>query len=202
MEPMTPQILIPGAGLPYQDGDTLDHRAPLAFTLSGVLDAAACAALIARIEALGPSAAPITTVAGPVMRAEVRNNERVMFDDVALAAALFDRVAAALPATVCGLRACGVNERFRGYRYTPGQRFAPHYDGAFVRDARERSQLTFMIYLNDGFTGGATTFLDWGVRAIPRTGDALLFQHYLLHEGSEVERGTKYVLRSDVMFRA
>jgi hypothetical protein len=30
---------------------------------------------------------------------------------------------------------------------------------------------------------------------------ALLFQHQLLHEGSEVTSGVKYVVRSDVMYR-
>jgi hypothetical protein len=39
-------------------------------------------------------------------------------------------------------------------------------------------------------------------RAIdPKPGRALLFQHFLLHEGSAVTRGVKYVMRSDVMYR-
>ena len=48
----------------------------------------------------------------------------------------------------------GANERFRCYRYKPGQKFAAHYDGAFERDETERSLLTFMVYLNDDFEGG------------------------------------------------
>ncbi len=195
------RVLVPGRGRPYIDGDSLDLSQPLAFTIDDVLSAAECAALIDRIESLGPSAAPITTAAGFVMRPDIRNNARVMLDDVVLAATLFDRIAAQLPSPLCDLRPVGANERFRCYRYLPGQRFAPHYDGAFERNDHERSLLTYIVYLNEGFEGGETGFLDFDVTAVPRTGSALLFQHQMLHEGVSVRAGTKYVLRSDVMYR-
>jgi predicted 2-oxoglutarate/Fe(II)-dependent dioxygenase YbiX len=195
------QVLVPGSGRGYLDGDSLDHGAPIAFTLGGVLTRDECATLVARIDAANPEVAPITTSAGFVMRPDIRNNERAIIDDVALARELFGRVAAALPSPLCGMTPVGANERFRCYRYQPGQRFAAHYDGAFHRDEHERSLLTFMVYLNEGFEGGHTEFLDFGVSAVPRTGSALLFQHQVLHEGCEVVSGTKYVLRSDVMYR-
>jgi prolyl 4-hydroxylase len=196
------EILAPGSGRRYYPDDDLDHGAPLVFTIADVIGAAECAALITRIEQLGPAAAPITTPYGFAMRPDIRNNMRVMFDDVALAAELFARLASELPARLCDRRAVGVNERFRCYRYEPGQRFAPHYDGAYTRSATERSELTLMVYLNEGFDGGTTAFHDLGVEATPRTGAALLFQHRLLHEGCVVRAGTKYVLRSDVMYAA
>ena len=71
----------------------------------------------------------------------------------------------------------GANERLRCYRYAPGQRFAPHHDGSFFRSDDERSLLTFMIYLNEGFEGGETALLDLERVIVPRTGMALLFQH-------------------------
>lgn len=194
------QVIVPGSGRRYLDGDSLDQSAPLVFSIADVWPADACAAMIARIEALGPSDAPITTAAGFVMRPDIRNNTRVMFDDVALAQALFARIGAALPAQLAGRRPVGVNERFRCYRYEPGQRFAPHFDGAYQRSGTECSELTLMVYLNDAFTGGKTAFHDHGVEVTPRTGDALLFQHRLLHEGCVVVSGAKYVLRSDVMY--
>ncbi len=165
---MQAEILIPGFARPYVDGDRLDGSAPLAAVVDAFATADECAALIARIEALGPAAAPVSTVRGAVMRPDVRNNARVMFDDTDLAARLFARLAAHVPARLCGRRAVGLNERFRGYRYTPGQRFAPHYDGAFVRDADEASLLTLLVYLDDGCAGGATAFLDHGVAISPR----------------------------------
>ena len=193
------QVLIPGSGRRYQGGDSLDQSAPLVFTIADVLSAAECAAMIAQIEALGPAAAPVSMAAGAVMRPDLRNNQRVMFDDVALAARLFERLAPVLPA-VAATRPVGANERFRGYKYARAERFAPHRDGCFVRNADERSELTLMVYLNEGFRGGTTRFLDFEVDVVPRTGSALLFQHGLLHEGSPVEHGLKYVLRSDVMY--
>lgn len=199
---MTMKILVPGGSRQYLHGDSIDHAAPLVFSVDGVLEPAECADLIARIERLGPAAAPISFPGGFVMRPDIRNNTRVMFDDVALAADLFARLAAAIPARLHDRRPVGANERFRCYRYAPGERFASHYDGAFQRSAAERSELTLMVYLNDGFEGGTTAFLDFGVEVTPRTGSALLFQHRLLHEGCAVRSGVKYVLRSDVMYLA
>lgn len=64
----------------------------------------------------------------------------------------------------------------------------------------ECSERTFMIYLNDDFTGGQTAFYEFDVDVAPRLGMALVFQHRLLHEGCTVRSGVKYVLRSDVMY--
>lgn len=194
------QVVIPGTDRPYLDGDSLDLSAPLVFTVPDVLPADECRALIARLEEAGFDDAPISTIAGPVMRKDVRNNTRVMFDHHELAARLYARVEAVLP-VVCNTRPVGANERFRAYRYEPGQRFAPHLDGCFRRSAHERSELTLMVYLNDGFGGGATRFLDYEIDVVPKTGMALLFQHRILHEGCEVTSGIKYALRSDVMYR-
>jgi predicted 2-oxoglutarate/Fe(II)-dependent dioxygenase YbiX len=99
------------------------------------------------------------------------------------------------------MKPVGANERFRCYRYDVDQRFAPHYDGAFVRNDDERSLLTFMVYLNEDFRGGETHFHDFDVRVTPKTGMALLFQHHQTHEGRYVNAGVKYALRTDVMYR-
>ncbi|UOQ55710.1 2OG-Fe(II) oxygenase [Hymenobacter cellulosivorans] len=89
---------------------------------------------------------------------------------------------------------------FRFYRYQCGHQFRGHYDGSYVRSATEASRLTFMVYLNDNFQGGDTTFHD--LRIQPRQGMVLLFLHSLSHAGREVTQGVKYVLRSDVMYCA
>jgi prolyl 4-hydroxylase len=167
------------------------------FTLPRLLSAAECEAMIAMGEARGFAPAPVTTAAGFQMRPDIRNNTRVMVDDVALAALVWERVAPAL-ADQPGV--LGVNERFRFYRYTPGQAFRWHFDGSFRRNAVEASRLTLMIYLNEGFRGGATEFED-ADPVVPETGMALVFTHGLRHQGAPVLHGTKYVLRTDVMFR-
>lgn len=157
-----------------------------------------CAELIAWTETLGYEAAPITTNYGFEMRPDIRNNTRVIVDDVDRAAWLWERLRPHAPPVFAGRAAVGLNERFRFYRYDPGERFAPHRDGAFRRANGEQSRLTFMIYLNEGFDGGETNFDDASIT--PRTGLALMFDHDLHHEGAAVRSGRKYVLRSDVMY--
>jgi hypothetical protein len=187
-------------------------RPPFARVVEGFLDDDGCRALLERITALEPAAAPVTTMRGAVMRPDIRNNERVMFDDVALAAALFARARSFLPATLFGeprttqtsgdaWEAVGLNERFRGYRYRPGQRFTPHFDGCFARSPDEQSAITWLLYLDEACAGGETRLLDFGVVVRPRRGTLFLFDHYVLHEGAEVLSGVKHVLRSDVMYR-
>lgn len=93
----------------------------------------------------------------------------------------------------------GLNERFRFYRYDPGQAFRWHTDGWHRRSERERSFHSVLLYLNGGFVGGATEFSP-GSPVIPAAGRALLFDHRLMHQGAPVREGRKYVLRTDLMF--
>lgn len=183
------------------------HKDPILrdriFTVSSVFDHAECSDWIALAEKIGFAAAPISTGVGFLMAPEVRNNTRVMFDDRRRASALWERLAPFLPATRDQCSAVGLNERLRIYRYEPKQYFRWHSDGAFVRDRFERSLLTLMIYLNDDFSGGSTEFdtREGDFEIVPRRGMALLFEHPLRHQGASVRQGTKYVLRTDVMYR-
>ena len=98
-----------------------------------------------------------------------------------------------------GREVVGFDDRFRFYRYDIGQQFDWHYDGPFTRPNGERSRLTFMIYLNDDFEGGQTSFKNCTI--VPKTGLALLFIPQIRHKGEPVTKGRKYVLRTDVMYR-
>jgi len=179
----------------------LDRNRSYIFTVRDVLSPGECETQINRIEGLKPETAPINTVRGTRVKLNVRNNERVIFDDQEFAGLLLQRVRDCVPGDIHGMRLAGVNERFRGYRYKPGMRFAPHADGAFYRNEDEQSWYTFMVYLNDGFDGGHTTFLvEPEVSIKPERGMALFFQHPLIHEGSVVHSGVKYVLRTDLMY--
>jgi predicted 2-oxoglutarate/Fe(II)-dependent dioxygenase YbiX len=180
----------------------LDLSHKLVWTLDNVLSLDECATLIREFEARNPVLATVNTGRRPEgeYRTEVRNNSRVIHDDPALAQKLFERVRPGLPEQLSGLHLKGANERFRFYRYEPGQYFKPHYDGAFRRSPSESSLLTFMIYLNGDFDGGETNFLDLGHSIKPRAGLAILFQHHVLHESATLLRGRKYALRSDIMY--
>ena len=120
----------------------------------------------------------------------------------------------------------GINRRWRCYKYDGGNVYRPHVDGAwpgsgivndeYVYDmyGDRWSRLTFILYFNEDFEGGATTFFTpaseefgslttTGVR--PRMGSVLCFPHgdtagSLVHEGSAVETGTKYIARTDVLY--
>lgn len=172
-------------------------------TVRGLFTPDECAALVRAAEDIGFGDAPVTTGRGFVMMPEVRNNTRVMLDDRARAAALWQRLAPWVPLERAGGAAVGLNERLRYYRYAPGQYFRWHRDGAFYREERERSLLTAMVYLNDDFEGGSTDF-DVGDETLsvkPERGLVLLFEHRLRHQGAPVVQGRKYVLRTDVMYR-
>jgi hypothetical protein len=170
------------------------------FTIAGVLSSDECRAYIEWTEGLGYETAPVSLAGGAVVRPDIRNNARVMVDSPERAEQLWSRLSADVPAVVEGRRAVGLNERLRFYRYGPGQRFAPHTDGCHRRPSGEESLFTLMIYLNGGARGGETRFEN--VSVTPEPGLALVFDHYLLHEGALVEEGQKYVLRSDVMYGA
>jgi prolyl 4-hydroxylase len=168
------------------------------FTIDAVLSPAECRELIERVERAGFDIATINAWEGPRVDTKVRNNDRVILDDVAMANDLWRRVRERIPPLRDGRQVRGLNERFRFYRYQPGQKFAWHSDGPFRRENGETSLLTFMIYLNDGYRGGATRF-EW-TEVLGQEGMALVFDHGLIHEGAELSEGVKYVLRSDVMY--
>lgn len=170
-----------------------------AFTVTDFFTSGECDAHIALAESIGFSDAPINSMLGPQVRKDVRNNTRVMLDDGAKANELWTRIRDYVPLRFGNWLACGVNERLRFYRYEVGQQFDWHYDGCFERENGERSQLTFMVYLNEGFQGGETSLEHIDVK--PQEGMALLFVHQIRHKGQPVLEGRKYVLRTDVMYQ-
>ena len=148
---------------------------------------------------------------------------------------LWGRISPCLPASMPdGRKARGLNRRFRVYRYVPGAEYRAHIDGAwppsgiqpatatspekYIYDAsppdkKQSSLFTFLIYLNDDFEGGETTFFVPAARegvlnayaVRPVMGAVAIFPHgdsrgALLHEGTGVRKGAKYVIRTEVEF--
>jgi hypothetical protein len=130
---------------------------------------------------------------------QIRNNNRVLYKDFGLAKELWIELEPYAPKTIGKSQAVGLNELFRFYKYQHGQQFRKHRDQSYIRNSQEASYYTFMIYLNDNFTGGDTTFDHLSVK--PKEGSALVFYHYLEHTGTEVLECTKYVLRTDIMYK-
>jgi WD40 repeat protein len=144
-----------------------------------------------------------------------RNNQRIVFEDGALARQLSDRLRTRLGGDLefPDAQFLGINPRWRGCRYNVGERFNLHQDGVFHVDHETRSRLTFMIYLDDAsdFCGGDTEFYEGGpgtpgaqqliARVRPQLGALIVFDHALWHAGAEVSAGMKHILRSDLLYR-
>lgn len=161
-----------------------------------------CKGFIELSEKLGYGESPIRTKGGgEVMNKEIRDNDRVIWDNHQLAAQLYELVKDLLPQNVDGWEPIGLNERFRFYRYKDGQQFKPHVDGAFKRTDEEQSRITLLIYLNENFIGGNTTLVLEEQEIIPKIGKLFLFEHKIMHCGRPVDTGTKYVFRTDVMYK-
>lgn len=158
-----------------------------------------CQELIHKSETKGYEPATIMTDLGPRVIDHIRNNERVLFKDLELAKTIWLEISSVVPAQFGNSRAVEINELFRFYRYRPGQEFKKHRDGSFIRNAKEASYYTILIYLNDDFKGGETTFGNIVIN--PKQGSLLIFNHQLEHAGNPVTEGIKYVLRSDVMYK-
>lgn len=147
-----------------------------------------------------------------------RWNDRFMSDDVDLAAFLWERVRAFVPKSLEMFdrkwEVDYMNTRFRFCKYTGGKDhyFGAHTDGMYQLDNDHTSLLTCMFYLNSGdeFEGGLTNFIEYGTRKLkcsvkPEPGLCLIFRQVDLrtyHEGTMVTRGCKYILRTDIMFKA
>ena len=87
-----------------------------------------------------------------------------------------------------------------------------HFDATYRRKDGGISFFTLHLYLNEAdegsmLEGGATSFhsLDWSglhFDVNPKAGRVLLFQQKgLLHSGSDVTRGVKFTMRTDVMYK-
>ncbi|KAJ7740737.1 hypothetical protein DFH07DRAFT_838950 [Mycena maculata] len=184
--------------------------------LDDIFSPAECKSFVKFIDSLPLELTP------PKKRGEAeRHNHRYSITSVEFAKRLYAVFAPHLPPFLPSRAGKGAtaraahsfNSNIRVYKYTPLQHFGPHYDDD-CRDAmtRAKSEWTLLLYLTgyeDGVEGGETLFYQDGkggkevIKAPLTRGTALLHRHgqeCMLHEGSPVLRGVKYVLRSDVMF--
>ena len=177
---------------------TYTKHTDLIWTIAEFLSIKECEELIYLSESSGYEEAKVSLPSGAKMMKGLRNNDRLMYKDEELAGRLWEKLKPYCPSSINDVVAVGLNEMFRCYRYEKGQRFKRHIDGRFKKDSKTESRITFMVYLNEGYEGGETTFDE--VNIIPRTGTALCFIHEQKHESVPLVSGIKYVLRSDIMY--
>jgi hypothetical protein len=160
-----------------------------------------CKGFITFSEKEGYSESLIRSKDGEVVNKSIRDNDRVIWDNPQCAGHLWDLVKDMVPSDIDGYEPIGLNDRFRFYRYKDGQQFKPHVDAPYKKSESELSKLTLLIYLNEDFEGGATTLVLEGEDIKPKEGMLFLFEQKIMHCGRPVTTGTKYVLRTDVMYR-
>jgi prolyl 4-hydroxylase len=174
-----------------------------------------CQWLIARAASGGLQRAKVYRSSSTAQVAETRTNREMSFTifnaDVVLSL-IRDRISAAVGAPVSHF------EIAKLLHYSPGEQFALHADFIEAKTpelahelaARGQRSATFLIYLNDGYEGGATQFprLSWQYRG--GRGDALLFSNVdasgapdydTIHAGMPPTSGEKWVLSQWVRTR-
>jgi hypothetical protein len=207
------------------------HKHPVVPNLSlikDVLSPEECKSIIAATESVGYL--PDAPIRDDGAEASILAHNVCWVVDQAFHDILWERVRPHLPSQIVGKKARGINRRFRVYRYVPGAEYRCHIDGAWPPsgidpvtrkyqydssppEARQSSLFTFLIYLNDEFEGGETTFFVPSVRegvmnaypVKPIMGGVAVFPHgeakgALLHEGTGVRKGAKYIIRTDVEY--
>lgn len=192
---------------------------PRAFQLRNLLTRDEARQFIAVAEGLGFHAdAPL---AQPAYLRRNQNVNWVVSD--AIVERLWQRASPAVPDTVGGVAPDGLNARFRFYRYGEGDFFMRHEDVSWPGsrvvndtliddvDPTLRSHYSFIVVLNDDFDGGATQFEVerdglGSVDVRTPTGAALCFPHgthpeQCVHCSTPITRGTKYIIRTDLLFK-
>lgn len=76
-------------------------------------------------------------------------------------------------------------------RYGIGGIFIPHVDSNKLKPYRA---FTVILYLNDDFDGGETSFPTINHSVKPSTGRVLIFPSHMLHGGEAVTRGEKHII--------
>jgi predicted 2-oxoglutarate/Fe(II)-dependent dioxygenase YbiX len=197
---------------------------PAAFQLLNVLSSSECDQVIELSESLGYL--PDAAVSLP--RSVRHNYSLTWVTDDLTTDIIWQRCQQLMnvnPENFANKLALGLNGRFRFYRYQSGDYFSPHTDGSWpgskiidrqlVTNAfSDRwSQLTFLLFLSDDYEGGRTQFYlpsnNQGEATVinVRTpiGGVLCFPHgmhplHCLHGSEAIVSGSKYIIRSDVLF--
>ena len=120
-----------------------------------------------------------------------------------------------------------IYDKMRIYKYDPNEVFPEHIDYKVKRNLKvkgkeyvQQSFLSILVYLNEDFTGGETGYWpdhngihcrflrnvekqsckkDHQVIITPEIGKLVIQDQNILHEGLPTSKGTKYLLRTDII---
>jgi hypothetical protein len=175
------------------------------FVIENVLTPEEAKWIVERGENLGFEPATVYSVEldDNVIRKDIRDNFRILEQFPALAKRVFEAVKHLLPQEIDNKKVKCFFHLFRYYKYNVGNNFAPHVDHTVYDEALDgtESRFTFILYLNEEFEGGQTGFPKLDFQIQPKVGSALAFRHENEHTGMGVTKGTKYVIRTDLMYQ-
>jgi prolyl 4-hydroxylase len=171
---------------------------PAIFTFSAFLSQAECAYLIELALPRLQPAAVIHPETGALIHDPVRSATGTGFPFVAE-----DPVLHAINRRLARATATSYEqgEPLQVLSYEPGQEYKLHSD-ALPQDSNQRVA-TFLVYLNDDYVGGETSFPDLNLRVRGQTGDGLMFRNvdaqgrphpHGRHAGLPVAKGRKMLL--------
>lgn len=172
-------------------------RSPNVWRVEGFLTPAECRHVA---EVAAPLLEPAMVI-DPISRRTVANPIRTS-DGGAIGPTREDLVIRAINHRIASLSETHVEnaEPLTVLRYGVGQQYRPHVDT--LPGARNQRVRTVLIYLNQGYGGGATRFIANGLTINSNTGDAVMFDNVLpdgspdmssQHAGEPVTSGSKWI---------
>lgn len=170
-------------------------------TIDSFLTEEECQNFILQAEKIGFTFADVNTGSRRELLTNIRNNERVDYTSPELAEQWWQKLSSDKLPAIEGMKAVGVSPYFRFYKYSPDQKFNMHKDGRQNIDGNT-TMFTLLVYLNQDYVGGNTKFRQDDLSISAEAGKALIFEHHLWHQGDKILQGTKYVLRSDIVYAA
>ena len=100
-----------------------------------------------------------------------------------------------------------LDDCWRVMRCDPGGKVGPHNtDRSYVPSFGKETLFTVLVYLNEVKNGGETIIFgdseeDVLFTVYPKPGSVLVFSHNILHQEKILQKGTKWVIRSDVVYK-
>jgi hypothetical protein len=134
-----------------------------------------------------------------------RKSNRCIINDTSLADKILYRIKNLIPREYNNRKLHSVNYKLKFLKYNIGDYFTRHHDGNYISENGSKSQITILIYLNNDYEGAYTTFFknseDFnGCIIKPSIGMVCLMDQKIEHEVNALISGTKYVIRTDLMY--
>lgn len=195
-------------GDPAQDSprEIVRDMSPQVVRFPGLLSAEECDYLCEAADPLFEPAHTVEEYTGRTLRNPIRTSDTAVFPWVGenpAVHALNRRLAAASRTDV------QQGEPLQILRYQPGQEYKAHTDA--IPGLENQRIMTMLVYLNDEFEGGETTFPKLELTIRPKRGEGLLFTNVdadgkpdpsVLHAGLPVESGVKFLASRWIRERA